>query len=51
MQIQGYFNSYNKTNKCTYIRCVYHLLFAQHNVSIAVTITTYVNYKYIRNPN
>jgi len=25
--LNGYFISHNKTNKCTYVKCVYHTLF------------------------
>jgi hypothetical protein len=40
------FISHNKTNKCTYVQCVYH----QH-VSFAITTIIRAVYKSIRNPN
>jgi len=33
------------------LRCVYHLLFVQHGISISVVFIIWVTYKNIRNPN
>ena len=45
-----FFTSHKKTNKYTYLRCVYRLLFVHQHVSIVVTIIIRVAYKNIRNP-
>ena len=44
------FNSFKKTNKWAYKRCVYILLFVHQHVSIAVVIIIRVIYKNIMDP-
>jgi len=46
-----YFNSHKKTDQCTFVRGVYHLLFGHQHVLLAVAIIIKETYKNIRNPN
>jgi len=40
-----------QTNKCTYVRCVYHILFITNMFHITIMTIIRVTYKNIGNPN
>jgi hypothetical protein len=51
MLLSWYFSLHYKTNKCTYVRCVYHILSITNMFHITIVTIIRVTYKNIRNPN